>query len=36
VAKNDGVQDWPALFTVQESRLEAGVIWPAPTTAWST
>ncbi|HEX9165804.1 MAG TPA: hypothetical protein VF862_07815 [Gemmatimonadales bacterium] len=27
VAKNDGVQDWPALFTVQESRLEAGVIW---------
>jgi len=27
VAKNDGVDNWPALFTIAESRTKAGLIW---------
>jgi len=27
IAKNDGVDNWPALFTLAESRMKAGLIW---------
>jgi photosystem II stability/assembly factor-like uncharacterized protein len=27
IAKNDGVEAWPSLFTLAESRMKAGLIW---------